>query len=111
MNLRKTTDKGKFLAHYPCHGHRDFFQQVSTGDFQVDTSKYELCFTQFIRHSGVTVLLRQHLQQKLAIVGTLCDTTTTPKVSSTTGLPPSTPCTTYTTGGNANGATCIFPFR
>lgn len=29
---------------------------------------------------------------------------------STTTIIPSTPCLTYTTGGNANGATCIFPF-
>ena len=41
------------------------------------------------------------------LLGTSCDATST--VAST--IEPTTPCLTYTTGGNAQGAFCQFPFR
>jgi hypothetical protein len=44
--------------------------------------------------------------------GTVCQTTTAaePTTTLTTTTGGSTPCATFTTAGNANGAMCIFPF-
>ena len=40
-------------------------------------------------------------------VGTTCDTT---RATTTTPVPQTTPCLTYTIGGNGSDATCVFPF-
>ena len=46
------------------------------------------------------------------MLGTVCDTTTEPETTTTvTTLAGTTPCATFTSGGNANGAMCVFPFR
>ncbi len=42
--------------------------------------------------------------------GTVCDTTTAPASTTMTSTGGTTPCATFTSGGNANGAMCTFPF-
>lgn len=40
----------------------------------------------------------------------MCDTTTAVATTQTTTIAGTTPCATFTSGGNANGAVCKFPF-
>ena len=42
--------------------------------------------------------------------GTVCETTTVAETTRLTTSAGSTPCATFTSGGNGNGAMCIFPF-
>ena len=58
---------------------------------------------------GIVVII-QFVCTLLVLTGSICDPTTT---AETTTLPSSagtTPCLTYTSGGNAAGANCVFPF-
>ena len=47
---------------------------------------------------------------KYILIGTVCDTTTPPATTTMTSTGGTTPCATFTSGGNANGAMCTFPF-
>ena len=42
--------------------------------------------------------------------GTICETTTLAETTRLTTSGGSTPCATFTSGGNGNGAMCVFPF-
>ena len=42
--------------------------------------------------------------------GTVCETTTVQDTTTITVSAGSTPCATFTSGGNANEAMCVFPF-
>ena len=69
-----------------------------------------------LKHS-IAVFRQEHVVQSILIeckwtniLGTVCDTTTPPESTTMTTTGGTTPCATFTTGGNANGAMCTFPF-
>jgi len=46
----------------------------------------------------------------LSLSGTVCETTAVQPTSTPPSTAGSTPCSTFTNGGTANGAMCVFPF-
>lgn len=71
-----------------------------------------LAFKQNLSHHRFTG--HKYNLNHLALTGTICQSTSTTATPPTTTIVTTsagtTPCATFTTGGNANGAMCVFPF-
>ena len=64
-----------------------------------------------IEWGSVNGLVNFIVNFELCLSGTVCETTTVVQPTSTSpSTAGSTPCSTFTNGGTANGAMCVFPF-